>query len=239
MAASIAIVIVMFLINAFMIYAVIRTWEKVNEKLEKYFLVRTSNFAKLGEKRLEENKLNNNKPAEKEVIVKQTNIYIADAITDKTKYKDDKFKDDYKAVKETMDFSKRNIVKEIVNENEKESNSQIALRLSKEFSFDLIYELSTLSSQDQLTALKDSLNNQQKSILNTYLENNNKPFNAIEFFDYVKRLAQSEDPNYYVKTGWESDDFSNLDDKIVTQHDATITEGIKVIHKDKLYDYSI
>lgn len=238
MAVSIAIVIVMFIINAFMVYAIVRTWERVGEKVEKYFLVKTANFVKTEGSR-QEAKVEQTGFDSPEKAVETREIFLSDQSIDRSCYKNADFKEDYKAVKENMDFSKQDIIRDVISGEEESDETSAVVELVRDFDFETIYQLSTLQSDEQKEVLKASLSEGQLDILNEYLSSKVEAFSCIDFFDYVTQLAKRQDPNFYVKTGWSNDSFEHLGDNVVTVHDRDITEGLKIVHKDKLYDYSI
>lgn len=238
MAVSIAIVIVMFIINAFMVYAIVRTWERVGEKVEKYFLVKTADFVKTeGSKAEEKREGTGFKGTEKVIQTKE--IFLSDQSIDRSCYRNADFKEDYKAVKENMDFSKQEIIKDVISSEQKSNSDSAVIELVRDFDFDTIYQLSTLQSDEQREVLKASLTEEQLVVLNDYLSFKSGAFSCIDFFDYVAQLAKRQDPNFYVKTGWSNDSFEHIGDNVVTVHDKDITEGLKIVYKDKLYDYSI
>ena len=240
MAGIIAIVVVMIIINAFMVYAIIGAWERVNEKISKFFLDRTSSF--ILKKETDVEKQDTNEVTTKEtVIVKTQPIYIAPNNKSNTVYKSKEFKDDYKSLKEEMSFNKNEVISNVVQTSPKNISSygKTAINLKESFSFETIYKLSTLESLKQEEILRNCFEYDENELLDKYLSTNKSQFSAIDFFDYVNQIAKAEDPIFYVKTGWKDDNFNNIDKKVVTVHDDDITEGVKIVHKNKLYDYSV
>ena len=241
MAGIIAIVVVMIIINAFMVYAIIGAWERVNEKISKFFLDRTSSFMLKKEKDVEKQNANADIATKQTVIVKTQPVYIAPNNKSNTVYKSKEFKNDYKNLKEEMSFNKDEVISNVVSTSSDDTSSygKTAINLKESFSFDTIYKLSTLNSLQQEEVLRECFDDEEKLLLDKYLSINNIKFSAIDFFDYIGQIAKAEDPNFYVKTGWKNDDFNNIDKKVVTVHDDDITEGVKIVHKNKLYDYSV
>jgi hypothetical protein len=47
------------------------------------------------------------------------------------------------------------------------------------------------------------------------------------------------DPTIYVIVGGEDENYDKLDDRIKTIFDDRVYKGIKIIYKNKLYDYSL
>ena len=239
MAGIIAIIIVMVVINGFMVYAIYRAWERVNDKINKFFLDKTSNLS-FGEATVKKEEVLV-EPKEEKVIVKTQPVYVAPSTVTNTVYKSKGFKEDYKKLKQNMSFDKDAVISKVVNELDDKTGiiGKTAISLNNSFTFDTVFKLSTLSSNEQLKILKESFNENELKLLNDYLSKNNKAFSSVDFFDYVSQIAKTEDPKFYVKTGWDSDNFDELGDDVVTVHDNDITEGVKIVHKNKLYDYSV
>ena len=237
MAGIIAIVLVMFVINSFMVYAIIRCWERVNDKIRKYFLDKSSDFYVSGQ--MDENEYVAEGNKANTVVVKEKPVYLVSPEVENPSYKKD-FKEEYKTIKQNMSFDKEEVLEKVVDDNKADDKSgSTAIELCKALDFDTVYNLSTLEPDSQKAILRETFAEGQLTILNDYLSTINGEFNIIDFSDYVKRAAKKEDPNFYVKTGWKQDNFDDEDKKIVTIHDEEITEGIKIVHKDKLYDYSL
>ena len=237
MAGRIAIVLVMLVINSFMVYAIIRCWERVDDKIKKYFLDKSSDFYVSNQAGYANDYEIENDAST--VVIKEKPVYLVSAETDNPSYKKD-FKEEYKTIKQNMSFDKEEVLNRVVDDNTLDNTSgSAAIELCKVLNFDTIYELSTLDPDNQKTVLRESLKTDQLILLNDYLASDKGEFNIIDFSDYVKRIAKNEDPNFYVKTGWKQDNFDDEEKKIVTIHDDDITEGIKIVHKDKLYDYSL
>ena len=88
--------------------------------------------------------------------------------------------------------------------------------------------------------LRDVFDSSQNELLDNYLKTlGNRKFDITTFFNYVKEQAKLIDENFYVKTGSQDESFHDLGDNVITVHDDNIVEGIKVVHKNKMYDYSI
>ena len=233
----IAIIVVMVVINAFMVYAIFKAANRVNEKVNKYFLHNLSEIVPASKTVVKEVE----PEVKTEVVYEEVPVYKVDVEKDEAIYRNLDFKEDYKSIKEKMSFNRTEVIKDVMDANKLEADSlaKVAIDLSKAFDVDTIYNLSTMSSVDQEDILRGAFNNHQLDLLNDYKKISKDRFSCVQFFEYVNRIAKQEDPNFYVKTGWKEDYFDNLGDNVVTLHDESITEGVKIVHKDKVYDYSI
>lgn len=236
MIKSVVILVVMFIINLGMIFAIIRLTKRTNDNMRKFFLEKSSEIFPM----LEQQKINDTE-TKIEIVEKKTSEYLVNEV-DMTNYKSNTFKDEYKNLKEEMNFNKENVILDVIQseDDDEEKFSDAIKKINDDFDFDTIYELSTISVNKQLEVLNEVFNAKQKKFLENYLNKySDRDFNVTDFFNYVKEQAKLIDENFYIKTGYHEDNFNELGENVVTVHDDEITEGIKVVHKNKMYDYSI
>ena len=238
MIKSIIILIIMVLVNVALVFAILRLVKRTDDNLQKFFLDRTSRIFPVEEK---SNDKNINADDKKEAVQKVEPHYVVNEI-DKTSYKDNEFKDNYKNVKEEMNFNRADVILDVIDStNEEEDKLAKAIKkINDDFDFETIYQLSTVSDNLQLSILNDVFDDYQRQFLNKYLIGlGTKKFDVVTFFNYVKEQAKLVDENFYIKTGSYEESYDDLGDNVVTVHDENIVEGIKVVHKNKMYDYSI
>lgn len=238
MIKSIIILIVMVLVNLALVFAIIRLVKRTDENLQKFFLEKSSEIFPEQKNKIIET---NDAEESKEVIEKPEPQYIVNNI-DKASYKNSEFKQNYKNVKEEMNFDKTDVILDVMYSSEKQNDSQCEAlrRINESFDFETIYELSTVTVDKQLDILNSVFDAKQKEFLENYLRSiGNKKFDIATFFNYVKEQAKLIDENFYIKTGSADDSFDDLGENVITVHDDNIVEGIKVVHKNKMYDYSI
>ncbi|GEM_PF-5882643 len=233
----IAIIVVMVVINAFMVYAILNAGKRVNEKVNKYFLNNISEIIPQPKVQVKEVE----PKVETKIVYEQIPVFKVDTEKEAAVYKNTNFRENYKNIKEKMTFNTEDVIKDVMDSNRKGTDSvaRTAIELSKQFDVDLVFNLSTLSAVEQEDILRSSFTDAQKSFIDEYKKTSNVPFNVVGFYEYIKRIAKSEDPTFYVKTGWKEDYYDGLGSNVVTVHDDSITEGVKIVHKDKVYDYSI
>lgn len=240
MLSIIVILAIMFAINLAMIFAVIRLAKRTGDNLQKFFLDKTGYLFDVKEK--EENAVQEDEKAP--VETEESKIVMVATDVDNTKYKSATFGDEYKNLKSEMDFDRDSVILDVINDDE-ENNVEhefdtAVMEINNSFDFETIYELGTVSSKDQIKILREVFDKKQNAYLNKYLESlGGREFAAIDFFNSVKENAKLADQNYYVKTGWKEEYYDDLGDNVVTVHDDNIVEGIKIVHKNKMYDYSI
>ena len=226
----------MLAINIAMVFAIIRLTKRTNDNMNKFFLGKTGDFYPAKEEVVEDNQ---NTETKVEVIEKTSKEYVVNDVDDTT-YRSSSFKNEYKNIKEEMSFDREDVILDVIENSDKEvdKHSEAIRKINESFDFDTIFELSTIPTDKQLAILNDAFDEEQKKFLNNYLLNN-RNFDVAQFFNYVKEQAKLIDEKYYVKTGWRDDDFNDIGDNVVTVHDEDIVEGIQVVHKNKMYDYSL
>ena len=64
-------------------------------------------------------------------------------------------------------------------------------------------------------------------------------FEIEDFLNYVENEMGTCDPTIYIFVGDEEENYDKLDDRIKTIFDDRVYKGIKIIYKNKLYDYSL
>lgn len=238
MLSIVVIFVVMVAINLAMIFAVIRLSTRTGDNLQKFFLDKAGYLFDVNEKEETVEQAN-----EESVVVKsETPVILMSSEIDNTRYKSDTFNEEYKNIRSEMDFDRDSVVMDVISEEEDEQHeyAEAILTINDSFDFETIYELGTVSSFDQVKVLREVFDRKQNEFLSSYINSlGNKEFDIVEFFNTVKENAKLVDNNYYVKTAWDNESYEDLGDNVVTVHDENIVEGIKVVHKNKMYDYSI
>lgn len=240
MVGVIVIIFVMLIVNAFLINAILNVSSRVNDKVNKHFLFKVSSIIPPGDEKRRKASDDDDSNT-KEVIVEKVSVYSDDFKEERAVYKTNDFIEDYKDVKERMSFDPNDVIKDIIEENAKKANKAgaEAIDLVKTLDLETVYSLNTLAPNIQKAVLKSAITPIQNKLLDSYVASNHGMFDVIGFYEYINAIAKQEDPIFYVKTGSQQDYYDDLAGNIITIHDPSITEGIKVVHKNKVYDYSI
>lgn len=254
MAEIIAAILVMMAINLFMVFAVKKAADRADYTIRRYFSekmasVSLSDFANDSAESSSEGHSDVKAPEEKTVVTiknEPESIYPINttAETKAVNYKNINFESEYKRVKEAIDTNKREIIYEVINQEKMRpsySYIDLANHIRDRFSFDTIFNLSTLSPEEQIAVLRATLLGGETVVLDNYLEEEcrQSEFDAVNFFGHIEQLTKIFDKKYYVMTGWKFDSFEDISENVVTVYDSGICEGIKVMHENRIYDYSI
>jgi hypothetical protein len=60
-----------------------------------------------------------------------------------------------------------------------------------------------------------------------------------DFIDYLNRLIELNDPTVTVLVPSKNINFDHIDNKIKTRVSDNIYEGIKILYRNKVYDFSL
>jgi len=156
------------------------------------------------------------------------------------RYKNSDLKDDYRVMKQLALLDKEHAVHMVkaAQTAEADAKGEAILGMLQLLDYDTAFTLSGLDCELQLEAIRESFTSLQNDILEEYLNTKRRRFNAIDFYGYLQGMAEKADPEFYVLTGI-GNDSNQYGPGVQTKFDPEIAEGIKVVYKDKLYDYSI
>lgn len=155
-------------------------------------------------------------------------------------YIDESFSEAYRELRNAFGFDKTKCIKAVLSEygsQIKEGNAHY-LGILDSFPFEQRFLLCTLSDEDQQRVLDEALSEQQKPLLDGFVEENGG-YDGIAFFDWLVAQADAFSDAIVVRTGCDEDDFSSLDSRIKTVYDERICEGIQITIGSTLYDFSI
>lgn len=147
--------------------------------------------------------------------------------------------ENYKVIKKQFDFDPEKIVRIFlskINESD-EINYRTMNTIRSYFTYDIIYRISSFNSHEQKLIVLELLNDEEKKLLKN--EFTKSKFDIKNMIHNLDKLIIKKSPEIRVLVGNESLNFDHLDRRIKTVYDEKITEGIKIIYKGIIYDYSI
>ena len=157
-------------------------------------------------------------------------------------YRETQFFNNYKEVRKVFTINNEKIIKEFIAEHknlkeEKEYKSLAKLR--KKFDEDTIYGCLTLSKNDQISVLKETLTPTEKKLVNfdeLILKNN---FTTEDLIEYIDLRMEKIDPTICIYTNVLDKKYEQIDSNIITKEYSNMSEGIIIKYRNKIYDYSI
>ena len=112
------------------------------------------------------------------------------------------------------------------------------LNLRGKFSSDTIYELKSMINTDMEIRLKEMLDNKEYKVYEAFKLIVNE--HSIEnFVDYLDQLVALNNPKVKILVGSKSENYDHLSEYIETIFNDKIYRGIKIVYRNKVYDFSL
>lgn len=160
------------------------------------------------------------------------------------RYIDNDFFDNHKLVREQMkSLDKIEVMERIRRKMPYEGDREIyqsACRILKSLSLETLYELGTVEAKAQLSLLREILEGTDRRLLEDYIkEREEQEFDSLGFVSWLREVRTVHDPCMYMRTGEGQDTWAENEQDVVVQYDDNISEGVKFIHQNRLFDFSI
>ena len=224
------------------------TVKKINSQTKLYFVDKAQEYDYMIDKKLDKLSKINQELKEKELNKEETNDSINSNnyefdykiidMLNKTKYQDKNIFEINKLIDENFDIDYVGILKEFLKNIDTDESYKFALNLRNKFNSTTIYQLKILSELEQMELLKKNLNEKELQVYKAYLKLNNK-HDIDNFIDYLNELVDLNNPNITVYVGNKTENYDHLSKYIKTIYSKDIYKGIKIIYKNKIYDYSL
>ena len=238
--------IIIALLVFFMFLILKKTVDKVNEQTKSYFVGKLQVYDGLiNEKEEQLNKINEqieNNKAKLNVnddTSKKNNYTFDHGIIDlmnKTDYQHPDVLKLNKKIDNEFDIDFVDIIKEFIDKIDLDNNYDFYVNLRNKFTSKTIYEL---RSQDSLKkALEGILTKEELEVFDEFKR---KRFsNSLnDFLSYLDELITDSNPNITVLVGNKNMNFDYLSKYVKTIVADDIYKGIKIIYKNKVYDFSL
>ena len=166
--------------------------------------------------------------------IKSTNKSIIDIMTD-ADYKNKSF-ELQKKIDDEFDFDYEKIIMDFINDNVDDKEYNNCINIKNKFNSKLIYEVK--NQIDMEDAIIKHLDESEKKILSKY-KKYNKKINVDEFLNYIDELIADNSPYVEVQVANSKQNYNHLSKYIKTVVNKSIYKGIKIIYKNKVYDFSL
>lgn len=157
-------------------------------------------------------------------------------------YRDTDFMEDYAYVRQHMRFSTEEILNNVKGRISFEEDERVPVyeEILKKFSGETLYGMITLPEEDQEEILETMLAPSEQNALRDYLrEEGGGRLDLLEFMEYLKNYVRSHQNVVHIRRGKLGSFKAAEGSNVVIEEDASIHEGLKIIYKNQLYDYSI
>lgn len=256
----VAVVIVLLVLIYFMVVVLRSVVSEVNQKVNEYFLKNLEEYdeqfadrlARLKEMNDKEEKMSRTlRGLEKEMeSYRVSPFYVPrpvprDIYIPTARYIDNDFFVEYKVAKDKlMSIDKQQVIYNVIERvpyTGDITRYNLACDIINDLNFEVLYNLCSVSSKEQIEVLREVLTEEKGKILEQYIETTEaqEQFDSIKFIDFVKNIRLAEDPHVYVSVGENEQDYSEEEKNIICDIDSNICEGLKIVFQNKIYDYSI
>ena len=242
---GIAIILILVVLMFFVLKSTVK---KINSQTKLYFVDKAQEYDYMIDEKLEKLSKINQELKEKELNNEETNNSINSSnyefdyriidLLNKTKYQDKNIFEINKMIEEKFDIDYVGILKEFLKNIQDDGTYKFVTNLRNKFNSDIIYKMKILSEEEQVELLNKNLDNTEKEIYKAYLKINKK-HNLDSFIDYLNELVDLNNPNITVYVGNKTENYDYLSEHIKTIYSKDIYKGIKIIYRNKIYDYSL
>lgn len=143
-----------------------------------------------------------------------------------------------KLIEEKFSFDHEKIIKEFLKCINNVSKYDFCVSLKEKFTYDIIYEVKTLLDTEIDSYMKELLTDKEYQVYLLFKDLNEK-FVVEDFIDYLDRLVDLNNPIITVYVSNKKENYDYLSKNIKTVVSDDIYSGIKIVYKDKVYDFSL
>ena len=245
--------IIVCLIIAFLVtlmFLVLRkTVRIVNSQTKSYFVDKLQGYDDLIQDK--ENKLleieNQIKDKEKGINEEETRTnaagnYAFDSnvidLFNATKYQDQNIFEINKKIDENFVVNYEELIRDFLKLCDEKTDYDFCVNLRGKFDSDTIYRLKSMLKSDYDEELKKMLDGKEYKVYEAFRLVTSE--DSVEnFIDYLDQLVDLNDPKVRILVGNKSENYDHLSEYIETVFNEKIYRGIKIIYKNKVYDFSL
>ena len=143
-----------------------------------------------------------------------------------------------KLIEEKFNFNHENLIKEFLSCIKNVDKYEFCLNLKNKFTSEIIYQIKTILDDELNDYMKEFLNNEEYEIYHLF-KNLNNNFVVEDFVDYLDRLVELNNPNIIIYVSNTKENYDHLSKYVKTIVSDDIYSGIKIVYKDKVYDFSL
>jgi hypothetical protein len=155
-----------------------------------------------------------------------------------TKYQDKNVLEINKLIDENFVVNYEELVKDFLSLCDEDTDYDFCLKLRGKFDSDTIYKLKSMIDTDREDEIRRMLNDKEYKVYDAFklivsdhsIEN---------FISYLDQLVDLNNPNIIILTGNKSENYDHLSEYIETRFNDKIYRGIKIIYRNKVYDFSL
>ena len=155
-----------------------------------------------------------------------------------TKYQDNNIFELNRRIDENFVVNYEELIKDFLSLCDDKNDYDFCYNLRGKFDSDTIYNLKSMLPDDYELELKNMLSNKEYKVYETFklIESDNSIDN---FIDYLDQLVDLNNPKIRILVGNKSENYDHLGNYIETVYDDKIYRGIKIVYRNKVYDFSL
>jgi len=155
-----------------------------------------------------------------------------------TEYRDKDVLRINKLIHEKFDFNHEKLIKDFLACVKNVDKYEFCLTLKNKFTSEIIYEVKTYLDDELDSYMKDFLDDKEYEIYLLFKDLNDK-FIIEDFINYIDRLVELNNPNITIYVASDKENYDHLSKYIKTIVSDDIFSGIKIVYKDRVYDFSL
>ena len=155
-----------------------------------------------------------------------------------TQYQDKNIFELNKKIDENFVVNYEELVKDFLALCDEDKDYDFCLNLRGKFSSDAIYDLKSMMSDKQEEELKEMLSNKEYKVYEAF-KLVVSDHSIDNFIDYLDQLVNLNNPKITILVGNKSKNYDHLSENIETVFNDKIYRGIKIIYRNKVYDFSL
>lgn len=209
------------------------------DKLQQYDYLIDEKEKKLSELDSELEKRKNGLKENKELEGRPTYDFdnsIIDLLTE-TEYLDKNVFAINKKIEEKFIINYEDLIKDFLKDIKDDNKYEFCVNLRNKFTPDEIYKIEIMLPEEREKYFNTFLSEGEHKVYDIFLSSN--VFNMEDFIDYLNRLIELNDPTITVLVPNKKDNYDKIDERIKTKVSDNIYKGIKILYRNKVYDFSL
>ncbi len=234
---------------ALMFLVLRRTVRIVNDQTKSYFVNKLQGYDDLiqnkEDKLLEIDELIKEKEKRIKEETQETNKNLGYAfdtgvidLFNATRYQDKNILELNRQIDENFVVNYEELVKDFLTLCRDNEDYDFCLNLRGKFNSDTIYLLKSLVPSEREIKMKELLNEKEYKVYEAFKLMMSD--NTVEnFIDYLDQMIDLNNPKVKILVGNKNENYDHLSDYIETIYNDKIYRGIKIIYRNKVYDFSL
>ena len=155
-----------------------------------------------------------------------------------TKYQDQNIFELNRKIDENFVVNYEELIKDFLTLCEDNKDYDFCLNLRGKFSSDIIYELKSMVPEDMEKKLSEMLDQKEYKVYDAF-KLMVSDHSIDNFMIYLGQLVDLNNPKVKVLVGSKSENYDHLSDYIETIYSDKIYRGVKIVYRNKVYDFSL